>query len=615
VPGASGTINVYANALVQISFTPDLLVVGNPVPTRAGTLTVDSELKGQYLQAGVSLPAGLAPDNDKFQFLEPLAADGTVPLWTRMVVNQTSFTVLVQADVGLDQPVGGSFKLTAVPPLTVTIAPAAGQPDPSGGPVIHFTVVFSAPVSEFTAADLALSGLPGLTAAVSGVGTTYDVAVSGMGQTEGPVTAWVPAGVAHDASGAPNLAAPILAGVYYTRLTVTISRAAGQPDPSGGPVLHFAVVFSAPVSDFTAADVNLNPPGLTAAVSGAGTTYDVAVSGMGTAADSVTAWVPAGVAHDASGAPNLAALTFAGVSYLGFQPGPAVLVGNLGTSGLWEWSSTSSWYQLSTDQPREIHTAADGTVVASFGSGLWRWTAAAGWAQLSPAVAAHLETSADATTVIGDFPGSGLWRWTTTNGWRYLGLDTPDIRLAATGDLFASYSTAGLWRWSPAGGWDQLSTFTPDQFEVSAAGAMYARYFSGLWRWSPVNGSWANISFGALASSMAVAQDGDLFAVFGDGLWRWTLSGGWLKLSGEHPSELDTTEVGGLFATFHDGIWNWTAAGGWLKLPSSGGPQKAVVSAAGDYYGDFGGGLWRWTASGGWTLLSGADPQDIATAL
>jgi hypothetical protein len=216
VPGASGTTNVYANALVQISFTAAPLAVGNPVPTRAGTVTIDSFLKGQDLPPLVSLPAGMAPDNDKFQFLDQVGIDGTVPLWTRVVVGQASLTFFVSADVGLDQPAGASFTLTAdpPPPLTVTITKAANQTDPGGGPALHFTVTFNRPVGDFTAQDVSLSGMTGLTDTVSGSGTTYDVAVSGMGGP-GPVTAWVPGGVAHDGFGTANQAAPALAGVSY----------------------------------------------------------------------------------------------------------------------------------------------------------------------------------------------------------------------------------------------------------------------------------------------------------------------------------------------------------------------------------------------------------------
>jgi hypothetical protein len=95
--------------------------------------------------------------------------------------------------------------------LTVTIDQASGQTDPTNTAPVHFTVVFSEPVSDFTAEDVTLSGTaPGtLVAVVNGSGTTYDVAVSGMTNT-GTVIASIAAGVAHSAAGHPNQTPVIL---------------------------------------------------------------------------------------------------------------------------------------------------------------------------------------------------------------------------------------------------------------------------------------------------------------------------------------------------------------------------------------------------------------------
>jgi CSLREA domain-containing protein len=89
---------------------------------------------------------------------------------------------------------------------SVTINQAAGQSDPTTASPINFTVVFSEAVSDFETGDVTLSGTAGATTAiVSGSGTTYNVAVSGMTQT-GTVTATIAAGVATDAAGNPNTA-------------------------------------------------------------------------------------------------------------------------------------------------------------------------------------------------------------------------------------------------------------------------------------------------------------------------------------------------------------------------------------------------------------------------
>ena len=63
----------------------------------------------------------------------------------------------------------------------VTINQAAAQADPTGASPINFTVVFSEPVTDFATGDVTLSGTAGATTAtVTGSGTTYNVAVSGM---------------------------------------------------------------------------------------------------------------------------------------------------------------------------------------------------------------------------------------------------------------------------------------------------------------------------------------------------------------------------------------------------------------------------------------------------
>jgi hypothetical protein len=109
--------------------------------------------------------------------------------------------------------------------LTVTIDQAAGQADPTGAATISFTVVFSQPVSDFGNGDVALSGTASASQeAISGGGTTYTVAVSGMTHS-GTVIASVPAGVVVDAAGVANSGSTssdnTITCVVPTRLVVT----------------------------------------------------------------------------------------------------------------------------------------------------------------------------------------------------------------------------------------------------------------------------------------------------------------------------------------------------------------------------------------------------------
>jgi hypothetical protein len=89
---------------------------------------------------------------------------------------------------------------------------------------------------------------------------------------------------------------------------VTINKATGQADPTGGATVTFDVVFSEPVTGFANADVTLSGTAgaTTAVVTGSGTTYSVAVTGM-TATGTVVATIGASVATGAfSGVGNAA---------------------------------------------------------------------------------------------------------------------------------------------------------------------------------------------------------------------------------------------------------------------------------------------------------------------
>jgi hypothetical protein len=92
--------------------------------------------------------------------------------------------------------------------------------------------------------------------------------------------------------------------------TVTIDQAIGQADPTSTSPINFTAVFSEAVNGFTGADINFTGSTaggtLTATVTGAGPTYNVAVSGM-TTSGTVVASIPAGAATSvATGTPSTA---------------------------------------------------------------------------------------------------------------------------------------------------------------------------------------------------------------------------------------------------------------------------------------------------------------------
>jgi len=89
---------------------------------------------------------------------------------------------------------------------SVTINQAVGQADPTSASPINFTAVFSETVTGFATGDVTIGGTAGATiAAVTGSGTTYNVAVSGM-TSAGTVTLTIAANAAQDAAGNLNTA-------------------------------------------------------------------------------------------------------------------------------------------------------------------------------------------------------------------------------------------------------------------------------------------------------------------------------------------------------------------------------------------------------------------------
>src|SRR5207302_767983 len=147
---------------------------------------------------------------------------------------------------------------------------------------IHFTVVFSEPVTGFANDDVSFTGTtaPGtLIASVSGSGATYDVAVSGM-TGSGSVVVSISAGAAVDTAGNPSGASTSSSVIFdIVHPSVTINLAAGQADPTNASPILLTVVFSKAVTGFTDSDVlftgsTAGGP-LSASVSGSGATYTV----------------------------------------------------------------------------------------------------------------------------------------------------------------------------------------------------------------------------------------------------------------------------------------------------------------------------------------------------
>ena len=221
-------------------------------------------------------------------------------------------TVTLRVNANVAQDIAGNNNIASAGPVTinyvhpglsVSINQAPTQADPTRGTPIKYIVVFNKTVTDFTSSDIVLTDTTSGTKVVTitGSGVTYNVSVAGMTKA-GTITLTIPANVVHDAVGVGNFASTSTDNTVAfdaERPTVTINQAPGQADPSNANTINFKVVFSEIVTGFATGDVQIGGTSgaTTAVVTGSGTTYNVAVSGM-VRFGTVSVIIPASVAQD-----------------------------------------------------------------------------------------------------------------------------------------------------------------------------------------------------------------------------------------------------------------------------------------------------------------------------
>src|SRR5437764_159647 len=181
----------------------DLLKDGSASGLDKVELSIKQQSSGRYWDgtgfnnAGETWKLANGTSSWSYSFTPP--ADGQYTVHSRATDNagriETSFDVSTFNE--------SNFTSDTTKP-DVTIEQASGQSDPTDASPINFTVVFNESVTGLTDADVTLSGSAGATIkVVTGTGTTYNVAVSGMA-SDGTVIASIPAGGASDAAGNTN---------------------------------------------------------------------------------------------------------------------------------------------------------------------------------------------------------------------------------------------------------------------------------------------------------------------------------------------------------------------------------------------------------------------------
>lgn len=188
-----------------------------------------------------------------------------------------------------------------------TVVISSTTTTPTSVTPIPVTVKFSESVTGFTSSDLVV--LNGTIEDFGGSGADYTFDLVPV--ADGLVRVDIPAGVAEDLGGNPNKAATTFSRTFDGQ-GPTVSMSTTTPSPSNvSTVIQVDVVFSEPVTDFTASDIttlNASVQGLTA-VDAENGLYRFGLLPNRIVGE-VGADIKEGVAHDDAGNPNSAAAPF-----------------------------------------------------------------------------------------------------------------------------------------------------------------------------------------------------------------------------------------------------------------------------------------------------------------
>ena len=167
--------------------------------------------------------------------------------------------------------------------------------------------------------------------AVTGSGTTYNVAVSGMEGT-GTIAARIKAGAVQDAAGNLNPQSGTATVTFNSQPTETVVQPATLLNPAAATnskSIPFTVTFNQPVVDFTPADLSFSGSTaagkLTGTISGSGPVYTVTVGGM-TGTGRVQLSIAAGTVSNGSGEWNAASTGTANYIFYDITPPTETLV-------------------------------------------------------------------------------------------------------------------------------------------------------------------------------------------------------------------------------------------------------------------------------------------------
>ncbi len=186
---------------------------------------------------------------------------------------------------------------------TATITP--DHPDPTNIESTTFTILFSEVVQGLTQSDLVVTG-----GTISSFTVNLDdpkrylvtMTANGTGERVQTMTIQIPAGVAVDSFGNPNLAAS--SGITFDNLRPTPVISYTGPNPTSNATLNFTVTWDEVVTDFLATDINLTNATLAPGsfVQTGPSTYTFSVNPLATGP--VTVEIVENIAEDLARNPN-----------------------------------------------------------------------------------------------------------------------------------------------------------------------------------------------------------------------------------------------------------------------------------------------------------------------
>jgi hypothetical protein len=265
---------------------------------------------------------------------------------------------------------------------------------------------------------------------------------------------------------------------------------------------------------------------------------------------------------------------------LPFAQATPVVVGQFGTTGVWEYNRpTGTWGQL---------TSANASVLAADPQG----------------------------DLVGDFPGNGVWEYRPVSGWKQInGVDATVLAMDANGDIAASFPGYGVGEYLPASGWRSLTPSVAYLLAMDNLGEVAGAFHGyGIQLFRPASG-WVPIN-GVDTSLLAMDPQGDVFANFhGVGVAEYQAAAGWKVLNGVEAQALTADGNGDVFAQFAGyGVGEYVPAAGWHTSTLA---NAAVLAAdaAGAALGEFlGNGVWEYDSYLGWHQIRTQDATLLAIA-